>query len=627
MRLEQVVRRGSAGLAVVVMLGAGVAACGSDGPGDALDEFLTAWRARDLTKVSFVDPAGQPIEGGAVTAALTKVAGGLPLSTLQVKRAGEVTETGDDATGAVEVGWTLAPDVPWSYRSAVRLTRRGDAGWKVIWEPSVLHKDLADGGRLAVRRVAADRGDIVGAGDQPIVEPRPVVTVTVDPARFRQDAKLISAFKKIDVDVDLQDVKTANDPVDLIALRRPDFAKIETSLRKLRGLTFADQKRELAPTRMFARALIGTVGPATADDVKAGQGALAAGDAAGHGGLQERYDTRLRGTPALVVVIERDGKQEPARVHRTEPVAGRPIRTTLDVRTQEAADAATATEKRPSSLVAVRISDSSVLAVSNGPDGDGDNVALTGQVPPGSTFKMVSALGLLQKKALTEDSDVSCPKSKKAGGQVFKNAHGMALGQVPFHVAFAKSCNTAFVNLSAKLGADGLGSAATAVGLGSDWDLGVKAFSGKVSAAGDPAELAQAAFGQGQTAVSPIAMAGAAAAVARGRFVQPKLVLDPAPAQPAADGAELAAETVDPLRKMMREVVTSGTGTALKKVDGKPVYGKTGSAEFDNASTETHAWFVGWQGDVAFAVLVQKGGAGAETAVPIVRRFLNELND
>jgi hypothetical protein len=82
-----------------------------------------------LTKVSFVDPAGQPIEGGAVTAALTKVAGGLPLSTLQVKRAGEVTETGDDATGAVEVGWTLAPDVPWSYRSAVRLTRRGRAAY------------------------------------------------------------------------------------------------------------------------------------------------------------------------------------------------------------------------------------------------------------------------------------------------------------------------------------------------------------------------------------------------------------------------------------------------------------------------------------------------------------------
>jgi cell division protein FtsI/penicillin-binding protein 2 len=77
---------------------------------------------------------------------------------------------------------------------------------------------------------------------------------------------------------------------------------------------------------------------------------------------------------------------------------------------------------------------------------------------------------------------------------------------------------------------------------------------------------------------------------------------------------------------MMRDVVTSGTDKALNKVKGKPLYGKTGSAEFDNASPETHSWFVGWQGDVAFAVLVQKGGAGAESTVPIVSRFLTKLN-
>jgi cell division protein FtsI/penicillin-binding protein 2 len=77
---------------------------------------------------------------------------------------------------------------------------------------------------------------------------------------------------------------------------------------------------------------------------------------------------------------------------------------------------------------------------------------------------------------------------------------------------------------------------------------------------------------------------------------------------------------------MMREVVTSGTGTALKGVKGKPVYGKTGTAEFDEKSKDTHSWFIGYQGDVAFAVMVQKGGAGAEAAVPIVEKFLNSLN-
>jgi cell division protein FtsI/penicillin-binding protein 2 len=121
-------------------------------------------------------------------------------------------------------------------------------------------------------------------------------------------------------------------------------------------------------------------------------------------------------------------------------------------------------------------------------------------------------------------------------------------------------------------------------------------------------------------------MASATAAVARGRFQQPKLVLDPAPAKPVADGPALDPTAVEPLREMMREVVTRGTGTALRRVPGKPVFGKTGTAEFQSGSAETHAWFIGWQGDVAFAVMVQKGGAGADTAVPIAAKFLTGLN-
>jgi cell division protein FtsI/penicillin-binding protein 2 len=197
---------------------------------------------------------------------------------------------------------------------------------------------------------------------------------------------------------------------------------------------------------------------------------------------------------------------------------------------------------------------------------------------------------------------------------------------VPFHVDFAKSCNTAFASLAPKLTSAGLQEASAALGLGGTWDLGVEAYSGQVSDGGTSTELAAAIFGQGSTVVSPLAMAAATAAVAKGRFQPPKLVLDPAPAKAGDPGPELDGEAVTALRAMMREVVTSGTGTALKSVPGKPVHGKTGTAEFENGSEETHSWFVGYQDDVAFAVMVQKGGAGSEAAVPIVKRFLTELN-
>jgi cell division protein FtsI/penicillin-binding protein 2 len=211
-------------------------------------------------------------------------------------------------------------------------------------------------------------------------------------------------------------------------------------------------------------------------------------------------------------------------------------------------------------------------------------------------------------------------------GHQFKNSGGEAFGSVQFHVDYAKSCNTAFIGLAPKLGADGLHQAASALGLGGQWDLGISAFAGQVSPAGSPTELAAAAFGQGQTTVSPLSMASVAAAVARGQFKQPQLVLDPAPVKPAPDGAPLDPTAVAQLRQMMREVVTGGTGTALKSVPGKPVYGKTGTAEFDANSKDTHSWFIGYQGDIAFAAMVQKGGAGTEAAVPMIDRFLTALN-
>ena len=80
------------------------------------------------------------------------------------------------------------------------------------------------------------------------------------------------------------------------------------------------------------------------------------------------------------------------------------------------------------------------------------------------------------------------------------------------------------------------------------------------------------------------------------------------------------------LRTMMREVVTKGTATALARVPGGAVHGKTGTAEYDDNPAHTHAWFVGWQGDVAFAVFVERGGDSGDTAVPIAERFLRGLH-
>jgi cell division protein FtsI/penicillin-binding protein 2 len=240
-------------------------------------------------------------------------------------------------------------------------------------------------------------------------------------------------------------------------------------------------------------------------------------------------------------------------------------------------------------------------------------------------FKTVTATNLLEAGKVTVNTPVNCTQTLTVNGYTIHNAEAEQLGNVPLHVDFAKSCNTAFASLAPKLGPTGLKDTAATLGIGIPWDLGIDAYTGRVSAGGNATEQAAAAFGQGKTLVSPVVMAGAAAAVARGQWKQPSLVLDPAPANMAADRPALKQSTVDALHQMMREVVTGGTGVKVKNVPGAPIYGKTGTAEFDNNPAHTHSWFMGFRSDVAFAVFVQNGGMSTEAAVPIAGKFFTIL--
>ncbi|KAB1947735.1 penicillin-binding protein [Micromonospora sp. ALFpr18c] len=627
-----------------MIAGSVLTACSDDtGPEDSVDAFAAGWRSGDLRAVTFVDPAGAALPAAEVTRQLKELSGELAPTPPTVSRQGDPKVDDDTATAAIRVDWTLPGDTHWTYDRPVRLTRDGDDTWRVIWEPQLVQEKLATGDRLGLRRDAAPRGGVLDAAGKPIVAPRPVVRVGVQPNQVTDVQKLVgeldAAFGAIRptlvpaVDVaDLPKRLAQANPdafVEVVTLRDEAYQQVKTRLQALPGTTFRTEKLDLAPTREFARALLGSVDSVQADDLAAHPDKYVVGDLVGHGGLQERYDDRLRGRSGLTVTVQRpgqDGKPTPTgtEVFHREPEPGQAVTTTLDVATQNAADAALRAEQRRAAIVAVRISDGAVLATANGPGAAGANLAFDAQVPPGSTFKMVSALGLLDRGAVTPDAMVDCPKSLSVGGRSFKNSHDFVLGRVPFRTDFAKSCNTAFASLAPKLGGDGLALAGRSLGLEGKWDLGVDVFTGKVSANGSPAEQAAAAFGQGTTLVSPLAMAAATAAVARGHFEQPKLLLDPAPAAPAAR-IELKPDSVKAVQAMMREVITDGTANALKDVPGKAVYGKSGTAEYDNNPAHAHSWIVGWQGDVAFAVFVEGGGSSATSAIPIAERFLRAL--
>jgi cell division protein FtsI/penicillin-binding protein 2 len=395
---------------------------------------------------------------------------------------------------------------------------------------------------------------------------------------------------------------------------------------RIRGARALPGTMPLAPTREFAAALLGRVGPVTAEMVQEHPQAYQPGDEAGVSGLQARYDDRLRGIPGAVVsVVGPDGSAEP--VHRVEPVPGRPLRLTLDERLQRVAEAQLAGIGPASALVALRPSTGAIVAAANGPGTDGYDLATYGQVAPGSTFKIVSSLALL-RSGLTPESVVPCAPSVTVDGKRFENYDdypASALGRVTLRTAIANSCNTAVISQRDRLDAGDLAAAAATLGLGVDHDAGFPAYFGTVPPPGSATEAAADLIGQGGVLASPMAMAAVVGSVQAGRTVVPRLVegVDGLDLAVPDDVAPLTGAEAGPLRSLLRAVVTSGSGRGLLDLPGPPAIAKTGTAEFERDGTVlTHAWMVGAQGDLAVAVLVDVGASGSGTAGPVLEAFL-----
>ncbi|ASO21955.1 cell division protein FtsI/penicillin-binding protein 2 [Actinoalloteichus hoggarensis] len=622
-------RRTAVLFGVTVLACGGVAACsnGHAAAEDAATRFAQAWQSGDLTSLSYVESSGDEAQEW-YTEITEGVAGRVHEVTV-----GDVTVDDAAAEARLDVSWELASGGEWQYQTTVDLRQQGE-DWQIVLDPGAVHPDLVDGERLRSSHTPAERGEIVGVDGEPIVTARPVVVIGVHPANVTDAAGLArslgDALAQDGVDTsELPDRIAAADPddfVEVVTLREERYQEIRPLIYELPGTVFREETRQLAPTREFARALLGSAGPVTQEIMDDEPGRYRIGDVVGLSGLQRSLDDRLRGTGGVAVVI--DGTER--ELYSSDPVPGETVTLTLDPAVQNAADRALAAEPRPSALVAVRISDGHVLAVAGGPDGGSGDVALHGWVPPGSTFKMVSAMALLDGGDVTLDQPVDCPSTIEVDGHSVKNAFPEALGEVPFRENFARSCNTAFVALAPNLGSDGLTEAAAKLGIGGDWDIGVDVSTGSVPPADGPAAQAASAFGQGQTTVNPMTMAAATAGVAAGQWKQPRLVVetDQAEATEPETREPLEPESVDALHTMMREVVTEGTATRLAEVPGEPVHGKTGTAEYGTeVPLRSHSWFVGWQGDVALASFVEDGGDAGGPATAAAERFLRDLNE
>lgn len=637
---------------VATALAVSLAACTSDespDPREVAEALADGLVSGDLSGVTLTgrDTAGAQTAREDVFAPLLERLGaaGAP----QVTVADVVTEAdGDDAgryaTATLAYAWPVTEEASWEYTTTVDLTLREEADeelWTVAWAPDLLVPDLGEGDRLQITQLRPERADILGADDAVIVTERPVYRIGIDKTRLEAGelegaARELAAAVGIDADAYADRVAAAGERafVEAITVRTDDTAGVDVdAARGVPGAVVLDGELPLAPTREFARALLGRVGEATAEIVESSDGRIAAGDTVGLSGLQRTYDDLLRGSAGLTIeVVPSAEGSEAVEVFRADAVDGTPLRTSLDVDVQSAAEQVLAGTDTASGLVAIRPSTGEVLAAASGPGGDGTSTSTAGRYAPGSTFKVVTALGML-RAGLDPDSVVACTPTITVDGREFRNVPGYptsALGDVSLRTAFANSCNTAMISQRDLVTQQALHDAAADLGLGSTGGAGVAAFGGSVPAEAEGTEHAASMIGQGRVEASVLSMATVSASVVAGHRVVPWIV-DPelageaddgeAEEQPAADGlTEAEAET---LRSLMRSVVTDGGGDVLADLPGE-VGAKTGTAQVGDGD-QANAWMIAFRGDLAVAVLVTDGESGSGTAGPLVRAFLEAV--
>jgi peptidoglycan glycosyltransferase len=256
---------------------------------------------------------------------------------------------------------------------------------------------------------------------------------------------------------------------------------------------------------------------------------------------------------------------------------------------------------------------------------DGDfpliNRALFGRYPPGSTFKVVTASGLLatgKADFTTNCAHVAYNVTWRAGGQGFgrqritddetDRPHGL----VNLSEGISESCNVYFGRAGIALGPDTLRQQAR-----------LFAFDRLPTPAQFAAELPDIAYGQGPLLASPLEMAGVAQTIANGGVrLRPQLLKTAPRAAPAPLAPGDAARLVEAMRRVTR------SGTAAGRFDTLPfgVAGKTGTAQNDQYDRMSHSWFIGFapveHPRIAIAVIAENGGYGASVAVPVARDVL-----
>ncbi len=449
-------------------------------------------------------------------------------------------------------------------------------------------------------------------------------------------------------------------------------AALEARLEQYPGVSLAVRPRRYYPNGKVACHLLGYLGKLSEEEwqkiktlrtdstdskLSSYYNAISKDSMVGRAGLEAQYDAALQGRPGKRIeeIVLKTLKVDKV-IFNMPPTSGHDLFLTLDLDIQKLAESAlSGPDDRNGSIVVMDIQTGEILAMASHPGFDPNtfnqdyprlardprkpllNRPLQAALPPGSTFKPITALAALEEGDITPSTQFHCSGKLAIGDRICRCT--ASHNQIGLEEALEHSCNTYFYEIGRRLGTGNLESKASAFGLGERTGIDLPfEQAGLLPSIRSLGERLNLSIGQGELLVTPLQMTRTMAAIANGgKLVRPHLLRKAVSLEEdllwekisRKEGRiDIPLEQLRVLRSALRKVVINGTarGTGLDVLE---VAGKTGTSQTGTKGVY-HAWFLGYMPynnpQYCFCVVVEETtGHGGEVAAPIAQKLAQGL--
>ncbi|WP_117168751.1 penicillin-binding transpeptidase domain-containing protein [Paraliobacillus sediminis] len=643
-------------------------------PEDRLTQYLDEWHEQNYTEMYnlLADTSKETYPSEEFIDRYEKIYGDIEVSELAITYTVPELEEEDTVptTFPIEVSMnTMAGEVNFeSEMTLVEQETEEESNWYVQWNPGFIFPQLKDGGEIGINTVQPTRGQIFDRNQNGLAINAEMYTIGLQPGLFSENEteEKEQIAELLDIDVAAIDGALAPDwvsdetfvPLKKVSKDDPDYID---ELMAIAPVVTQDTTGRAYPLGEAAAHLTGYVGKITAEELEEQEaGTYGQSDLIGKRGLEQLYESRLKGTRGVsIVVTSENGGSTPIVEQAVQN--GEDITVTIDGELQQTIyasyqdDAGTAAAINPKTGETLALVSSPAFDPNQLSSGISqtlwDELSNDEQSPllnrfastyaPGSTIKPITAAIGLDNGTIEAEEGIEINGltwSKDGWGDYQVRRVSESSGPVDLSDALIRSDNIYFAQQTVELGSESFVTGLEQFGFGEDLPYSYPIAGSSVSSDGSLDReilLADTAYGQGEMEMSTLHLATVFTPFLNdGNMIQPVLEADEALSQVWQEGL-VSSENVAVIKDALRQVVVASNGTAPEaNIDAVELSGKTGTSELKSAQGEEDAqengWFVTYpsEEDIIISMMVEhvENKGGSHYTVQKVADIFEQLN-